>query len=120
MTAEKVSSPLLSDQGSRSPFVSSPLRRSSTTNSTLLAQFETESSFEESESESDMHFESDEVVQLNFGPRPTVSRSPMTNTHQVITAAKKQLLLGLDSSSDASLVEANASDETVLLQSAAK
>ncbi|UTT96871.1 hypothetical protein NDA17_001067 [Ustilago hordei] len=120
MTAEKVSSPLLSDQGSRSPFVSSPLRRSATTNSTLLAQFETQSSFEQSESESDMHFESDKVVQLNFAPRPTVSRSPMTKTHQVITAAKKQLLLGLDSSSDASLVEANASDETLLLQSATK
>ncbi|SPC63960.1 uncharacterized protein UHOD_03719 [Ustilago sp. UG-2017b] len=120
MTAEKVSSPLLSGQGSRSPFVSSPLRRSATTNSTLLAQFETEYSFEESESESDMDFESDEVVQLNFGPRPTVSRSPMAKTHQVITAAKKQLLLGLDSSSDASLVEANASDETVLLESAVK
>ncbi|KAJ1034997.1 hypothetical protein NDA18_000602 [Ustilago nuda] len=80
MTAEKVSSPLLSDQGSRSPFVSSPLRRSATTNSTLLAPFETESSFQESESESDMHFESDKVVQLNFAPRPTVSRPPMTKT----------------------------------------
>ncbi|KAJ1020111.1 hypothetical protein NDA16_004391 [Ustilago loliicola] len=117
-TAEKVSSPLLSSHKTRSPFASSPLRRSAAPKASLLAQLQVESSFEESESESDMEDETDEVVQLNFGARPTVSKSPMAKTHQVVAAAKKQLVLGLDSS-DASLVEANESDETVLLESAA-
>lgn len=119
MTSDKASSPLLSSHKTRSPFASSPLRRSATPKASLLSQLETESSFEESESESDMEDESDEVVQLHFGARQSATKSPMVKNHQVVAAARKQLVLGLDSSSDASLVEANASDETVLLESSA-
>lgn len=96
----------------------SPLRRSATPKSvSRIPQFEAESSFEESESESDMEDEADEVVQLHFRPRPPMhgTDSPVAKRHPVMVV-NRQLVLGVDSSDDASMIEADGNDETVLLE----
>lgn len=79
---------------------------------------EPEPSFEdgnddESESESESEDEADEGVQLHFRPRP-VAQALLVK----VAAAKKQLVLGIDSSSDTSMMEANSNDETVVLEQA--
>ncbi|SPO25155.1 uncharacterized protein UTRI_02740_B [Ustilago trichophora] len=118
VTMDKTASPISSVHlrtDTRSTPVPSPLRHSATPKTVLRLpqyEYEPESSFEESEDEMD------EVVQLAFRPHPITQdsavRSPAAKLHKVVLA-HKQLVLGVDSSDDASM-EANENDETVLLE----
>ncbi|EST05788.1 CLASP N-terminal domain protein [Kalmanozyma brasiliensis GHG001] len=101
-TPSKSCSPIKAPTTRSTPIHSSPLRR----NPLLVpVQFDPDSFESESESED----ESEEVVQLHFG---------RAREEQAENKAKKQLVLGLDSSDD-SMMESGEADETVLLEAAA-
>lgn len=107
-----VASPRLPASSTRSlaPLLSSPLRRPPQPPVLVPVQFEPESSFEDSESESDESSEQEQVVQLHFAAKGK------SQLHQVVGVGAKQLVLGLDSSDDSGTVEAGEADETVLLE----
>ncbi|SPO32183.1 uncharacterized protein UTRI_02740 [Ustilago trichophora] len=118
VTMDKSASPISSVHlrtDTRSTPAPSPLRRLATPKAALrLPRYESESSFEELEDEMD------EVVQLQFHARPiaqkaTLQQSRAAKLHKVVLA-NRQLVLGVDSSDDASMMEANENDETVLLE----
>ncbi|SNX83595.1 uncharacterized protein MEPE_02302 [Melanopsichium pennsylvanicum] len=120
VTSEKIVSPISSSRiraEARSTPARSPLRISATPKITtrLLELGQDESSFEESESESEEEEDTDEVVQLHLRLRPAAQEMTFSHVTHKVVAANRQFVLGVDSSDESSMMDANGDDETVVL-----